>query len=70
MNKLPVKLTNNLKLLRAKLDITQEELAKKTKCSRQTISAIEKNKYAPSLLLAFKIGFILKANIDDVFGTE
>jgi len=70
MNKLPVKLTNNIKLLRTRLDLTQEELAKKTKCSRQTINAIEKNKYAPSLLLAFKIAYILESNIDDVFGNE
>ena len=70
MSKLPIKLTNNIKLLRTKLDLTQEELAKKTNCSRQTISAIEKNKYAPSLLLAFKIAYILKTNIDEVFGNE
>ncbi|MCK5387852.1 MAG: helix-turn-helix transcriptional regulator [Candidatus Izimaplasma sp.] len=70
MSKLPGKLTNNIKQLRAKLDLTQEELAIKTKCSRQTISAIEKNRYSPSLLLAYKISHILESEIDDVFSTE
>lgn len=67
MNKLPSKLTNNIKLLRTKLNLTQEELAKMTNCSRQTISAIEKNKYSPSLLLAFKIASVLKTDITLVF---
>lgn len=70
MNKLPVILTNNIKFLRAKLELTQEDLAKKTKCSRQTISSIEKNRYSPSLLLAFKIAYILKTDINEVFGNE
>ena len=68
MNKLPSKLVNNIKQLRAKLDLTQEELAVKTKCSRQTISAIEKNRYSPSLLLAYKIAYVLDTNINAVFG--
>jgi putative transcriptional regulator len=70
MSNLPSKLTNNIKVLRTKLNFTQEELAKKTNCSRQTISAIEKNRYSPSLLLAYKISYILKASIDEVFGQE
>ena len=70
MNKLPVRLTNNIKVLRAKLNLTQVELADKTNCSRQTISAIEKNKYSPSLLLAFKISQILESGIEEVFGKE
>ena len=70
MNKLPVKLTNNIKLLRTRLDLTQEDLANKTYCTRQTISAIEKNRYSPSLLLAFKISHVLESDINDVFGKE
>ena len=70
MNKLPTKLTNNIKILRTKMDFTQEELAKRTNCSRQTISAIEKNRYSPSLLLAFKISHILESSIEEVFGKE
>jgi len=70
MNKLPVKIFNNIKILRAKLGLTQEELAKRTFCSRQTINAIEKNKYSPSLLLAYKISYVLETNISSVFGTN
>ncbi len=70
MTKLPSNLTNSIKLLRTKLDLTQDDLAKKTNCSRQTINAIEKNKYSPSLLLAFKIAYILETNINEVFGIE
>ena len=70
MNNLPSTLTNNIKLLRTKLNYTQEELAKKTNCSRQTINAIEKNRYSPSLLLAFKIAYILESEIAEVFGKE
>ncbi len=70
MNNLPSKLTNNIKVLRTMLNLTQEELAIKTLCTRQTINAIEKNKYSPSLLLAYKIAYILETNIDQVFGKE
>jgi len=70
MNNLPTRLTNNIKLLRTKLDLTQAELANKTNCSRQTINAIEKNRYSPSLLLAFKISQILETSIEEVFGKE
>lgn len=70
MNKIPSKLTNNIKLLRTVQNLTQEDLAKKAACSRQTINAIEKNKYSPSLLLGFKIAYILESNINDLFGVE
>ena len=48
-------------------DITQEELAKKLEVTRQTIIAIEKNKYDPSLALAFKIANFFKVQIEDIF---
>ena len=48
-------------------DITQEELAKKLEVTRQTIIAIEKNKYDPSLVLAFKIAIFFKVQIEDIF---
>lgn len=70
INQLPSKLTNNIKLLRTVQNLTQEELAKKVVCSRQTINAIERNKYSPSLLLAMKIAHILQSNINDVFGNK
>jgi len=58
---------NKLKIYRAMQDITQEELAKELGVTRQTIIAIEKNKYDPSLVLAFKIAEFFKVNIEDVF---
>lgn len=58
---------NNIKVLRAEKGITQEELAEKTKVTRQTIIAIEKNKYVPSLELAYKISLFFKKKIEEVF---
>lgn len=60
-------MNNNIKYLRARKDMTQEELANLTGCTRQTINAIEKNKYSPSLILAFKIAEILESDITEVF---
>ena len=60
-------LTNNIKSLRVTYNLTQDELAKLCQCTRQTINAIEKNKYSPSLILAFKIADVLKSEIGDVF---
>ncbi len=48
-------------------DLTQEELAKELEVTRQTIIAIEKEKYDPSLILAFKIAKFFKVQIEDVF---
>ena len=50
--------------------MTQEELARRVGCTRQTINAIEAAKYGPSLELAFKIADVLGADIDDVFQYE
>ena len=58
---------NNIKYLRAKHNITQEELANRAKCTRQTINSIEKNRYSPSLDLAFRIAEILQTSITEVF---
>lgn len=58
---------NNLKVYRAMQDLTQEELAKELGVTRQTIIAIEKEKYDPSLLLAFKIAEFFKVQIEDIF---
>lgn len=58
---------NKLKIYRAMKDITQEELANELGVTRQTIIAIEKNKYDPSLVLAFKIAKFFKVQIEDVF---
>lgn len=58
---------NNLKVWRAKKDLTQEELAKKVGVTRQTINAIETEKYDPSLKLAFKLADVFNCRIEDIF---
>ncbi|MEM3420724.1 MAG: helix-turn-helix transcriptional regulator [Candidatus Hadarchaeum sp.] len=58
---------NKLKVYRAMHDLTQEDLAEKLGVTRQTIIAIEKGKYDPSLLLAFKIARFFKVKIEDIF---
>ncbi|MDR1722180.1 MAG: helix-turn-helix transcriptional regulator [Methanobrevibacter sp.] len=62
---------NKIKDFRQEMGMTQEDLAKKAKVSRQTISALENGKYNPSLSLAFKITKILRrGHIEDVFILE
>lgn len=58
---------NKLEELRGKLDITQEDLASALGVSRQTIISIEKGRYNPSLILAFKIANYFELHIEDVF---
>ncbi len=58
----------NIEKYRKKLKLTQEDLALKCNITRQTIIALEQNKYNPSLELAFKIKQALKAKkIEDIF---
>lgn len=61
---------NKLKVYRAMHNLTQEQLADKMNVSRQTIIAIESNKYLPSLGLAFKIANFFKIHIEDIFSYE
>jgi len=61
---------NKLKVLRAMHNLTQEQLADKIGVSRQTVIAIEANKYLPSLGLAFKIARLFKVKVEDVFTRE
>ena len=61
---------NKIKVLRAKADITQKELAAEVEVTRQTINALEKGKYNPSLPLAFKIANYFGVTIEDVFTYE
>lgn len=56
-----------LKVYRAMNDLTQEDLAKAIGVTRQTVIAMEKGKYNPSLELAFKIAHYFKVKIEDVF---
>ncbi|MBU1033646.1 helix-turn-helix transcriptional regulator [Patescibacteria group bacterium] len=58
---------NNIKVYRAMHELTQEQLAEKIGVSRQTVLAIESNKYLPSLGLAFKIADLFKKKVEDIF---
>ncbi|MDD4138208.1 MAG: helix-turn-helix transcriptional regulator [Methanoregula sp.] len=58
---------NKIKVFRAMYDLTQEDLATSIGVTRQTILAIEKGKYVPSLDLAFRISRFFKVNIEEVF---
>lgn len=58
---------NRLKVLRAERDWTQAELAKRLDVSRQTVHAIENDKYDPSLPLAFRIARLFDRTIEDIF---
>jgi putative transcriptional regulator len=58
---------NNIKVYRAMHDLTQESLAEKVGVTRQTINAIEKGKYDPSLELAFKLAKLFGTQIEEIF---
>lgn len=61
---------NKLKVFRAMRDLTQDALARELNVTRQTILAIEKGKYDPSLALAFKIARYFGVSIEDIFTYE
>lgn len=61
---------NRLRVLRAEFDWTQEELAQKLGVSRQAVIAIEKEKYDPSLPLAFKIARLFDKALEEIFKFE
>jgi putative transcriptional regulator len=56
-----------IKELRARYDLTQDDLARKVDVRRETILYLEKGKYNPSLMLAHQIAKALKTTIDDLF---
>ena len=58
---------NTIKVERAILNITQDELAKKIGVSRQTINSIEANRYVPSTVLALKLSAIFNKPVNDFF---
>ncbi len=58
---------NNLKVERAIKNMTQAKLAEIIGVSRQTINAMELNKYVPSTVLALKISNIFEKNVNDIF---
>ena len=61
---------NRLKILRAENDMTQADLAEAAGVSRQTINAIEKGKFDPSLPLAFTFSRLFKLQIEEIFTDE
>ena len=58
---------NRIKVERAILDITQEELAQRIGVSRQTINSIEKNRYVPSTILALRISSLFNKTVNEIF---
>jgi len=60
-------LQNELRVWRARRDITQAELAEAVKLSRQTIHSIERGKFVPSVLSALKIAAFFKTNVEEIF---
>lgn len=61
---------NTLKVERAKLNITQQDLADKVCVSRQTINSIEAERYVPSTVLAIKISELFKTTVNEIFKLE
>lgn len=62
-----ISMKNALKVLRAERDWSQADLAEKLNVSRQTVNAIETEKYDPSLPLAFSIAKLFGKKIEDIF---
>ena len=58
---------NTIKVERAKLDLTQQDLADKIGVSRQTINSIEAGRYVPSTTLSLKISRIFNTTVNDIF---
>lgn len=58
---------NNILKFRRNKGLTQEQLAKKCNVTRQTINAIENDRYDPTLKLAFKLAEVLNKTVDDIF---
>ena len=61
---------NRVKVLRAERDWSQAELGKELGVSRQTVNAIERGKYDPSLPLAFKMARLFGLRIENIFTPE
>jgi len=60
-------MNNRIKEYRAKFNLTQEDLAKKVNVRRETIVFLEKNKYNPSLKLAYDIARVFDSKIEEIF---
>jgi len=60
-------MNNKIREYRARYNLTQEELAKKVNVRRETIVFLEKNKYNPSLKLAYDIARVFNTKIEEIF---
>jgi len=58
---------NKIKIERARHNLTQQDLANKIGVSRQTINAMESNKYVPSTVLALKIARLFQLSVEEIF---
>ncbi len=58
---------NSVKVLRKELGLRQEDIAERAGVTRQTIIAIENDKYDPTLALAFKLAQLLRTTVDELF---
>jgi putative transcriptional regulator len=65
-----MRLKNLVKMHRARLDITQEELARAVGVSRQTIHAIERGKAEPGIILVFKLARLFELKVEELFMLE
>jgi len=65
-----VEFRNHIRQHRARLELTQEQVAKAVGVSRQTIISIERGQYVPSARLAFQIARCLEMKVDDLFELE
>ena len=64
-------ISNQIRRLRFEnAEMTQQELADQVGCTRQTIIALEKGRYIPSLALAFRIARVFKMHLEDVFSYQ
>jgi putative transcriptional regulator len=61
---------NTIKVERAKLDLTQQDLAERVGVSRQTINSIEADRYVPSTVLALKIAEVFNTTVNEIFKLE
>ena len=61
---------NNMKVERARLDMSQQDLADALGVSRQTVNAIEKGKFNPSTVLALKISAVFNLSVNEIFELE
>lgn len=66
-----IKITNNMRRLRFEHgEMSQQKLADMVGCTRQTIIALEQNKYTPSLILALKLARTFNVTVEEVFFVE